>query len=76
MNILKTYLNDNKFKLNITNKSIYINNFKTLRTLEENLILLVFEDFNLTIKGNNFTVSKLADNEILFTGEIKKITFE
>ena len=76
MNILKTYLNDNKFKLNITNKSIYIDNFKTLRTLEENLILLVFEDFNLTIKGNNFTVSKLADNEILFTGEIKNITFE
>jgi sporulation protein YqfC len=76
MNILKTYLNDNKFKLNITNKSIYIDNFKTLRTLEENLILLVFEDFNLTIKGNNFTVSKLTDNEILFTGEIKNITFE
>lgn len=76
MNVLKSYLNDQNFKLNINNQTIHIDNIKSIKTLEDNIILLNFEDFNLVIKGNNFTIKKLLEREILFTGEIKTINFE
>ena len=76
MNVIKNYLNDNKFKLNITNKTIYIDNIKSITKLEDNIISLNFEDFKLTIEGNNFIIKKLIEREILFTGEVKYIKFE
>lgn len=76
MNVIKNYLNDNKFKLNITNKTIYIDNIQSITKLEDNIISLNFEDFKLTIEGNNFIIKKLIEREILFTGEVKYIKFE
>lgn len=76
MNVIKNYLNDNKFKLNITNKTIHIDNIQTISKLEDNIISLNFEDFKLTIEGNNFAILKLIEREILLTGEVKYIKFE
>lgn len=76
MNVIKNYLNDNKFKLNITNKTIYIDNIQAISKLEDNIISLNFEDFKLTIEGNNFAILKLIEREILLTGEVKYIKFE
>ena len=76
MNMIKNYLNDNNFKLNITNQTIHIDNILSISKLEDNLISLNFEDFKLTIEGTNFTIKKLIEREILFTGEVKFIKFE
>ena len=76
MNIIKSYLNDNTFKLNVTNKEIYIDSIKNITKLEDNIISLNFEDFKMTITGNKFTIKKLMESEILLTGEIKQINFE
>ena len=76
MNMIKNYLNDNNFKLNITNQTIHIDNIISISKLEDNLISLNFEDFKLTIEGTNFTIKKLIEREILFTGEVKFIKFE
>lgn len=76
MNMIKNYLNDTNFKLNITNKTIHIDNILSITKLEDNLISLNFEEFKLTIEGTNFTIKKLIEREILFTGEVKCIKFE
>lgn len=76
MNLIRSYLNDNNFKLNITNKLIHIDNIQSVSKLEENIISLNFEDFKLIIEGSNFTIKKLIEREILFTGIIKTIRFE
>lgn len=76
MNLIRSYLNDNDFKLNITNKLIHIDNIQSVSKLEENIISLNFEDFKLIIEGSNFTIKKLIEREILFTGIIKTIRFE
>ena len=76
MKRIKSYLNDTNFKLNITNKIIHIDNIQSISKLEDNIISLNFEDFKLTIEGTNFTIKKLIEREILFTGIIKNIKFE
>lgn len=76
MKRIKSYLNDTDFKLNITNKIIHIENIQSISKLEDNIISLNFEDFKLTIEGTNFTIKKLIEREILFTGIIKNIKFE
>jgi sporulation protein YqfC len=76
MKRIKSYLNDTDFKLNITNKIIHIDNIQSISKLEDNIISLNFEDFKLTIEGTNFTIKKLIEREILFTGIIKNIKFE
>lgn len=76
MKRIKSYLNDTDFKLNITNKIIHIDNIQSISKLEDNIISLNFEDFKLTIEGTNFTIKKLTEREILFTGIIKNIKFE
>ena len=75
MQSLKTYLKDNSFKLNITNNSIYIDNFINIDTLNENKIALKCEEFIISIEGKGFVIKKLVDQEILFTGEISNIKF-
>ena len=76
MKRIKSYLNDTDFKLNITNKIIHIDNIQSISKLEDNIISLNFEDFKLTIEGTNFTIKKLIEREILFTGIINNIKFE
>ena len=76
MKRIKSYLNDTDFKLNITNKIIHIDNIQSISKLEDNIISLNIEDFKLTIEGTNFTIKKLIEREILFTGIIKNIKFE
>ena len=71
MKRIKSYLNDTDFKL-----IIHIDNIQSISKLEDNIISLNFEDFKLTIEGTNFTIKKLIEREILFTGIIKNIKFE
>lgn len=75
MENLKTYLNDNRFKLNVSNNSIYIDNFINIDTLNEDKIALKCKEFIISIEGKDFTIKKLVDQEILFTGEISNIKF-
>lgn len=76
MKYIKTYIDDKKFKLNITSDTIHIDNFISITTLEENKIELKFETFNMILDGKKFAIKKLIEREILLTGEIKNIKFE
>ena len=75
-NKIKEYINDSSFKLKIIDNTIYIDNYININTLNDNLINLSFNTFNLVIEGNNFIIKKLVDQEILFTGEITNINFQ
>ena len=75
MQKIRSYLNDDKFKLNITNKNIYIDNYISIETLTEKNITLKCNGFIIAIEGQDFIIKKLIDKEILFTGEISNIKF-
>lgn len=73
---LKEYIKDSSFKINITNHNTYIDNYISIDTLNDNLIILIFDTFKLRIEGNNFIIKKLVDQELLFSGYISNINFE
>lgn len=76
LNRLKDYINDNSFKINIYKNKINVVNYLDIITLEEDRISLKYQDGMIIIKGNNLSVNKLLDNEILITGEIKSVELE
>jgi hypothetical protein len=73
---LKEYIKDSSFKIHITNNNTYIDNYISIDTLNDNLIILIFDTFKLKIEGNNFIIKKLVDQELLFSGYINNINFE
>lgn len=75
MQKLRTYLNDDNFKLNIINNTIYIDNYINIDTLTDNKIALKCLKFLIIIEGTDFVIKKLVDKEILLTGEISNIKF-
>lgn len=75
MQKLRTYLNDDNFKLNISNNTIYIDNYINIDTLTDNKIALKCSKFLIIIEGTDFVIKKLVDKEILLTGEISNIKF-
>lgn len=72
---IKEYLKDTSFKIKINNNTTYIDNYISIDTLNDNLIILTFNTFKLKIEGNNFIIKKLVDQELLFTGYISNINF-
>ena len=70
---IKEYLKDSSFKIKINNNTTYIDNYISIDTLNDNLIILTFNTFKLKIEGNNFIIKKLVDQELLFTGYISNI---
>ena len=72
---IKDYIEDSSFKINIKNNRIYIDNYISIDTLNEDLIILTFNNFILKIEGNNFIIKKLVDQELLFSGYITNIKF-
>lgn len=76
LNRLKDYINDDSFKINIYKNKINVVNYLDIITLEESRISLKYQQGMIIIKGNNLSVNKLLDNEILITGEIKSVELE
>ena len=70
------YLENHSYNINISCRGIYINNFKMIDTITNNRIIIFLEEFKLIIMGNDFSVLKLLDNEILFNGVIESINIE
>ena len=72
---INKYLKNNEFSINILSNFIDINNFLDIIVLEPNKIVLSYTDGFLRIFGNNLTIKKLLDNEIVINGIIKSIEF-
>lgn len=70
---LINYINDNEFKLTIYNNKIHIINFKLLITLEDNYISFLISNKKINITGNNLSLEKLVDKELLIKGNITNI---
>ena len=71
MNI-KNYILEKDFKMILSNNYIDIINYLDIISIDDKNITIK-SDKNISIKGNNLSVSKLLDNEILIIGDIEKI---
>lgn len=76
MSIIKrarNYLLDETFNMRILKNKIDICNYESIGYLDTELIIINYEEGELKIKGEKLVVSKLLNDEILITGEIKTI---
>jgi len=76
LNKLRNYINDNDFKINILKETINIVNYIDIILLEENRISIKYSDGIIVVKGEDLSVSKLLENEMIITGKFTNIEFK
>lgn len=69
----RNYLLDETFNMRVLKNKIDICNYESIGYLDNDLIIIKYEDGEIKIKGENLVVSKLLDDEILISGNIKII---
>ncbi|MBR1385959.1 MAG: hypothetical protein IJ568_03920 [Bacilli bacterium] len=68
---LNRFIKNNDYTINIWENNIDIINFSEILILEENKVVLLINNKRITIIGENLTINKLLDNEILLKGKLK-----
>lgn len=72
---LKNIIYDKKFKVTILKNQVNINNYKEILIFEESQILVSTEEYSVRVKGENLTINRLLENELLIEGKIKTVEF-
>ncbi len=70
---VRDYLLDDEFKMIVLNNKINISNYDLIEYLDSDMVVVKYDRGKISIKGDNLTVSKLLNNEILISGIIKEI---
>lgn len=66
-------IKNDEFTINMWSKFVIVNNFTAIITLESNNVVLLNKDKRIVINGNNISINKLLDNEILLSGDVTSI---
>lgn len=72
-NRIDNYLNDKVYKITILNNTVNINNYIEILDFTSTVISIKHERGITKVKGKDLVVSKMLDNEVLITGNIKEI---
>ncbi len=73
LNKIKDYINDKEFRMNVFIDRISIINYSKIISLEDSYISFLTNKGKVVIKGNNLTLNKLLDDEILISGVVSNI---
>ena len=73
---LKNYIEDKEFRIYLSTKSVNVINYCSIFAIEKTRVSLSYNVGTLIIKGNNLTLKKMLENELLVYGEIKSIELE
>ncbi|MFV0275011.1 MAG: YabP/YqfC family sporulation protein [Bacilli bacterium] len=67
------FFEENSFKIYITKTLLNLINYDEILHFSDTKIIILINNQNLVIKGENLVISKLLENEILVNGEVKSI---
>lgn len=76
MNIIKNmrdFILEEEFELKILEERINIVNYTSIGHFDNSKVIIYYDKGEVIIKGENLTVNKLMNNEILITGKVKNI---
>ena len=76
LNNLRSYILETDFKITILKNKIDIVNYIEIDHFDDTKIIVRFEEGHLIIKGENLTISKLLNDELLIIGKAKTIDFQ
>ena len=72
---LISYIKDNDYLIGVYNNKVYINNYKRIINIDNNYIKIDLGSKKIKIKGNNLSVKKLENNEMLININVEGIDF-
>ena len=72
---LISYIKDNDYLIGVYNNKVYINNYKRIINIDNNYIKVDLGSKKIKIKGNNLSVKKLENNEMLININVEGIDF-
>lgn len=70
---VRNYLLDEMFNMRVLENKVDICNYESIGYLDSDLIIIKYDGGEVKIKGDNLVVSKLLNDEILISGNIKVI---
>ncbi len=70
---IKSFLYDKEYFINIFDNYVYVFNYLDLINFSETAIHLQMENFKVTVEGENLSIVKMMEKEILIEGTIKKV---
>lgn len=70
---IKEYIMENEFCIHIFDNKINIVNYIDIYGFDNNNIIIKHKKGTVNIKGNNLSISKLLDNEILIIGNFNSV---
>lgn len=73
--IIDDYINDRKYSMIYKNNKLDVINYSEIVDFSSTLISIRHDENLYHIEGNNLVISRMMENEVLITGEIKSITF-
>lgn len=73
---LRTYILENEFKINILTGKVDIVNYIEIDHFDDTKVIIRYEKGIVKINGENLTISKLLNDELLILGKIKVVEFE
>lgn len=76
LNNLRSYILEDKFKITILTDRIDIVNYSEIDHFDDTKIIVKFQNGLVIIKGEDLTISKLLNDELLILGKIKNIEFQ
>ena len=71
---IDNYINDKKFSIVYKNRSLNVINYTKIIDFTDSLISVEYKENYYYIEGDKLVISKMMEDEILITGNIKKIT--
>lgn len=72
---IKNYIGENKFRLVLYEDKVNIVNYDSIKEIGVTGIRINAKR-DITVEGKNLKLSKLYNDEVLITGDIKKIYFD
>ncbi len=75
LRLADNYINNKKFSIIYKNNSIDVINYTKILDFTSTLISFEYKNNKYYVEGDNLVISKMMEEEILITGDIKKITF-
>lgn len=72
---LRNVIYDNNFKITVLENKVDINNYKEIIVFESNLIIVTTKIYTIKVTGENLTISRLYEHELLIDGKIKTVEF-
>ena len=70
---IDNYLNERKYKINLNENMINIQNYDEIINFTLTNISVKCSDKVINIEGTNLTISKMLKNEVVITGNITSI---